>query len=109
MQDCSFHAQLHFPAELVTGPLWIPAKDLGPMYADGPPAPIFYGMRFSNFGQMVELYDEALIVPDLLQSVRPLILKHEYVWIPTKVLALPYDGKFGKFIPTWFVRYFDYI
>ncbi len=91
MQDCSFHAELHLPAEVLIDPKenWL------------------YCLRFSNFGQMVELSDEESVKEGTRKLIATCLDEHGYILIPTGLLRQPYDGKF-RFIKTWHVRYFDY-
>jgi hypothetical protein len=87
IQDASFHSQLFLPGK------------------EGKPV----ALRFSNFGQMVSVYEEENVA-DILPTVKEILAK-DYVYVPPRLLKRPYNGKNRVVtdIATWWQRYFDWV
>lgn len=86
IQDASFHSQILIPI----------------------PQP---GIRFSNFGDMVSVWDEKSVSPELLQTIRNLCDQLGYVYVPEDILKQPYTGSNPGVsgIPDWWTRYFNWL
>lgn len=93
IQDASFHGDIRFPESLVAG---------------GSIA----GVRVSNFGRFCCVYDsDADVQPSVLDTVRQVASQCGYVFVPSRVLDLPYHGRNPGVsgFETWGQRFFDYI
>lgn len=89
IQDASFHSQL-LPQLEGNEPHWL---------------------RFSRFGQMVSMHDDAAVPQELMRRIVALVGRHGYRFVPYRLLARPYPDaeSYSGFIPDWYRRYFDWI
>ena len=88
-QDSSFHASLSgFLGDVSRG------------------AKIF--VQLSNFGSLASVWEEVLS-HEHLQAVLGCLSQSGYLYIPSDVLAEPYDGAIESFKgDSWYHRFFDY-
>jgi hypothetical protein len=100
VQDASFFCDLKIPRELVT----TPRPDLA------------YAIRISNFGKLVTITFEEEYLESVTMTIRDILTKQNFTFIPSEVLEEDYDGSFEKFNeilggskPSWWIRYFDYL
>jgi len=69
-------------------------------------------VRLSNFGRFCSVYnDDTVLKPDVLQTIKRLASEHGYIYIPSRVLGLTYDGKNPGVsgFRDWGERFFDWI
>ena len=92
IQDASFHADLVLESHIES------------------PTIIFrHSLRFSNFGHLVALTSPESVSPGDLELVLRVVATHGFIFLPTDELDRPYDGAAGWSVPTWWIRYFDYL
>ena len=96
IQDASFLGQV-----FLRGPLL--QKELGREET--------FLLRISNWGEMATISDEAALHPAALRRIKAVLGQFGYVYIPPRVLALPYTGENPGVtgIATWWIRYFDWV
>ncbi len=68
-------------------------------------------LRVSNWGELATVSDEAAIHPAALVRIKAVLEHAGYLYIPPRVLALPYTGENPGVtgIATWWIRYFDWV
>jgi len=70
------------------------------------------GVRVSNFGRFCTVYnDDSVVKPDILATIQRVASEHGYVYIPSRVLEIPYDGENTGVsgFRDWGERFFDWI
>lgn len=89
IQDASFHSQIYLPLGMER----------------------FGLIRFSNFGDMVTVSEEEPVPKELMEKITDLLMKHDYVYVPSSVLIERYTGKNPGVtgIKNWWTRYFDWV
>ena len=92
IQDASFHSQIYVPQ----------ADD---RYAQ---------VRFSNFGNMVSVFDvfeDQPVTENMLEIIKKLLEKHGYIYVPASILGQPYTGRNPGVtgIRNWGIRFFDWV
>lgn len=100
IQDASFYCDIIIPKELVK----IPKPNLG------------YAIRVSNFGGLVTINFQDEYATETLLTIQNILEQHNFIFIGGDDLDEEYDGQFQEFknllggeIPTWYIRYFDYL
>jgi len=66
----------------------------------------------SNFGCFCSVYaEDSVVKTDGLQTIKQIASEHGYVYIPSRLLEVPYDGKNSGVsgFPNWGERFFDWI
>ena len=68
-------------------------------------------IRISNFGKMAAITFEDQLPAETAKTVRDAIISSGYTCMNEDELDEPYDGinEPNKAIPTWWIRYFDWI
>ena len=89
IQDASFHSQVF----------------VSPAGSDR------FVIRFSNFGEMVAINDDANVDSAVFQKLLKMFLDHGYNYIPSDVLNESYSGSNPGVdgIETWWIRFFDHV
>jgi hypothetical protein len=93
IQDASHHGDIRLPKSLL--------KESLPL-----------GVRVSNFGRFCTVYnDDSLVKPDVLATIKRVASEHGYVYVPSPVLEMPYDGENTGVsgFRDWGERFFDWI
>ena len=91
IQDASFHAQLHVPKSYMLESYAI-------------------NLRVSNFGSLATLYDaDDRVKPACADKIKDALKRHGYIYVPSWILREPYDDRKNISIPSWGVRYFDWL
>jgi len=91
IQDASFHAQLLVPESCKS-------EDYVTQ------------LRVSNFGSLATLYDaDEVVKPDCADKIKDALKQHGYIYIPSWILRESYADEKNIGIPSWGVRYFDWL
>lgn len=100
VQDASFYCDIELPTGLVLQPL----------------PSIGYAIRISNFGRLATINFEEAYSIQTVSDIKSLLKQHDFVYLNAEEIQETYDGQFEGFkkilggdIPTWYVRYFDYL
>ena len=100
VQDASFYCDIRIPRELVLKP----RPNLG------------YSVRISNFGGLATINFEEEYSAKTISTIKEILNRHDFIYICCDDLDQEYDGQFEEFkkilggdIPTWQIRYFDYL
>ena len=100
VQDASFYGDILIPVELIKEP----KQDVG------------YSIRISNYGSFatINFQDEYSVQTN--SDIRDILRKHDFLFLDSAQLDEVYDGQFEEFkkilggvLPTWYIRYFDYL
>lgn len=70
------------------------------------------GVRVSNFGRFCTVYnDDSVVKSDIPATIKRVASEHGYVYIPSRVLEMPYDGENPGIsgFRDWGERFFDWI
>jgi hypothetical protein len=95
IQDAAFHTDVFIPESALTRPLGTATRAV---------------LRFSNFGNMVAVWPEDAIAPDVLRRMQQVLEGAGYRWIPARVLNRPYHPARpkGLAIDSWWDRFFEW-
>ncbi|TPE42098.1 hypothetical protein [Pontibacter mangrovi] len=92
VQDASFYCDIRIPHELVLKP----RPNLG------------YSVRISNFGGLATINFEEEYSAETISTIKEILERHTFIYVSYDDLDKEYDGQFED-IPTWQIRYFDYL
>lgn len=100
VQDASFYCDIRIPQELVLKP----SPNLG------------YSVRISNFGGLATIIFEKEYSTETISTIKEILGRHDFNYVSHDELDQKYDGQFEEFkkilggeLPTWQIRYFDYL
>lgn len=100
VQDASFYCDIRIPHKLVLKP----RPNLG------------YSVRISNFGGLATINFEEEYSTETISTFKEILERNDFIYISYDELDHDYDGQFEKFkeilggeVPTWQIRYFDYL
>ncbi|MGJ8592139.1 MAG: hypothetical protein ACSHXF_06305 [Aquaticitalea sp.] len=100
VQDASFYCDIGIPHKLVLKP----RTNLG------------YSVRISNYGGLATINFEEEYSTETVSTMKEILERHDFIYISYDELDQDYDGQFEKFkkilggeVPTWQIRYFDYL
>ncbi len=100
VQDASFYCDIRIPHEFVLKP----KPNLG------------YSVRISNFGGLATIYFEEEYSGETISTIKEILGRHDFIYVSYDELDQEYDGQFEEFkkilggeVPTWQIRYFDYL
>lgn len=100
VQDASFYCDIRIPRELVLKP----RPNLG------------CSVRISNFGGLATINFEEEYSAKIISTIKEILERHDFIYISSDDLDQEYDGQFEEFkknlggdLPTWQIRYFDYL
>lgn len=100
VQDASFYCDIRIPHKLVLKP----RPTLG------------YSVRISNFGGLATINFEEEYSTETISTFKEILERHDFIYISYDKLDNDYDGQFENFkeilggeVPTWQIRYFDYL
>lgn len=112
VQDASFGFDLKLPKEIYQQPSPSQMKKKFGLVAD-----INCAVRFSNFGRLATICFEEQCTEGAPGGIKEELSAEGFIYLPASDLDIDYDGRFEEFkkvlgnesIPTWWIRYFDYI
>jgi hypothetical protein len=100
IQDASFYCDIKIPQELIMKA----RPNLG------------YSVRISNFGGLATINFEEEYSTETNSTIKNILGRHEFNFVSGDDLDQEYDGLFEEFkgilggeVPTWQIRYFDYL
>ena len=110
IQDASYHSELYLPSSVLS----VPSVETRKQNIMGKERDVQlrHGViRFSNFGNMVTIYEEEDIKKEYLDYIFTLFDKYGYIYINSKYLNEKYTGKNPGVtgIDNWQIRYFDFV
>jgi|GEM_PF-1976134 len=68
-------------------------------------------LRFSNFGNLVSLTWKEIVPRSVFRDILKVVTDNDFIYVSAEELDCPYDGvmKGDENLPTWWIRYFDWI